>query len=170
MSEPNRCVFDGPSYRYVLAKKYPFPVERLKGKIAWIMLNPSTANESKLDPTLTRCFRWMAAWGFAEMVILNLFAYRSPHPAEMFRRVDPIGEGNNYHIARETADADKIVVAWGAHGAGEYAEKRVATVLDILRDKELWCLGLTANGSPIHPLARGKHRVPDNVQLQRFKP
>lgn len=31
------------------------------------------------------------------------------------------------------------------------------------------CLGKTADGSPIHPLARGKHRVPDDATLKMWK-
>lgn len=31
------------------------------------------------------------------------------------------------------------------------------------------CLGKTASGAPIHPLARGKHRVPDDAALQIWK-
>lgn len=167
LSQQNRCVFDGPNYRYVLAAKYPWSTETRKGKIAWIMLNPSTANEQKLDPTLTRCFRWMAAWGFEEMVILNLFAYRTSNPKIMFAAgKNAIGDSNNFHIAKEIADAAKIVCAWGANVAPDHP--RVLTVLDLLRGRELYCLGMTKNGSPIHPLARGKARVPDNVQLQRF--
>ncbi len=31
------------------------------------------------------------------------------------------------------------------------------------------CIGMTSDGSPIHPLARGRNRIPDNIKLQPWK-
>jgi hypothetical protein len=31
------------------------------------------------------------------------------------------------------------------------------------------CLGLTGGGAPVHPLARGRHRVPDDATLQSWR-
>lgn len=37
------------------------------------------------------------------------------------------------------------------------------------RPVEWKCIGRTASGAPIHPLARGQHRVPDDAQLQVWR-
>ena len=33
---------------------------------------------------------------------------------------------------------------------------------------ELFCLGTTQSGAPIHPMARGRHRVPDSASPRPF--
>lgn len=164
LADQNACIFDGPQYRYVLRKKLPWE-KATKGTVVWIMLNPSTADTSKLDPTLTRCWKWTFAWGYTEMVILNLFAFRSPSPAIMRAAADPVGEHNDAHILREMAGAQLHIVAWGA--GGNFME-RDKSFLRTFGSFEFYCLGKTKDGFPTHPLARGKHRVPDNIQLIRF--
>lgn len=159
----NECVFDGPNYRYVLRRTWPVFTQE-KGRCVWIMLNPSTADETKLDPTLTRCFRWTVNWGFREMVILNLFAFRSPHPKVMQAASDPIGPRNDEHILRECMTAKRIVAAWGLGGAFMARDARMEHMLLQMKDVEIVCLRKTSTGYPIHPLARGTHRVPDNIQ------
>jgi hypothetical protein len=162
----NECIFDRPDFRYVLRRKpdwmNPTPSP---SPLVFIMLNPSTADEQKLDPTLTRCWRWTIAWGFDEMVIVNLFAYRTPHPAVLFAAGAPIGSANDLHIDRECERAGKIIVAWGTHAHGT---QRAADVLARLSGRPLFCLGRTKAGAPIHPMARGKSRVPDIVQPVPF--
>ena len=48
--------------------------------IMWIGLNPSTADEQQLDPTLRRIRGFSQTWGFTAFVITNLFAYRAMRP------------------------------------------------------------------------------------------
>ena len=62
---------------------------------------------------------------------------------------EPIGPENDGHIQRVIARADKIVVAWGARGHG--SEEFVEVTADAV-GKPLYCLGITGNGAPRHPL------------------
>jgi protein gp37 len=50
----------------------------------------------------------------------------------------------------------RLGVAWGN---GKPRRRTAATDMG-----EIHCLGETASGAPIHPMARGKHRVPDDRQ------
>ena len=164
----NECIFDGTLYRYVLRRRVPVELPGYSGRLVFIMLNPSTADEQKLDPTLTRCWKWTQLWRHREMVILNLFAFRTPHPDVMYKSEGPIiGEDNDEHIRREIQQA-KVVLAWGA--VSRRFIGRVQAVLDLIEGRPLWILGRNADGSPIHPLARGKQRVPDNVVLKPWTP
>ena len=52
-------------------------------RIAWIGLNPSTADEVSLDQTLATVCRYSRQWGFAEVVMLNLFAFRATDPRDL---------------------------------------------------------------------------------------
>ena len=43
--------------------------------VAFIGLNPSTADELNDDPTIRRCIGFARHWGFGGMYMLNVFAY-----------------------------------------------------------------------------------------------
>lgn len=156
------CLFSPDRvYRYTLEEVW----DRKRGRIQFIGLNPSTADEYQLDPTLKRIRAWSEAWGFGGFVMTNLFAFRSPHPTVMQAHADPVGPGNDRWIYAEAKRAEKIVAAWGAGGL---FMGRAGVVMSRIRDwtgKPVFCLGTITGGFPIHPMARGKHRVADDVQL-----
>ena len=51
----------------------------------FIGLNPSTADETVDDPTIRRCINFAKEWGYGQLVMTNLFAFRATKPAEMMR-------------------------------------------------------------------------------------
>ncbi|MBF5096541.1 DUF1643 domain-containing protein [Azospirillum sp. INR13] len=129
-----------------------------------IGLNPSTANEDVLDPTVTRVQKWGRAWGFGAFCMTNLFAFRSPHPDVMRAAADPIGSDNDHWLEAISLGVGLVIAAWG--NSGEFLD-RARLFITSRAGKglpPLHCLGTTMNGAPIHPLARGKHRMPDDVQ------
>ena len=67
---------------------------------------------------------------------------------------DPVGPGNDAAIAEGASWADRIICAWGGHGAHL---GRGAAVTRLLRTtgKPLLHLGLTQAGEPKHPLYIG---------------
>ncbi len=132
-------------YRYALWREWPGGT----GYVLWIMFNPSSADEVKPDPTIRRCIGFATRWGCQALIVVNLFAYRATHPADLFMARDPIGPDNDEHLRRETNNAQYIVCAWGA---SPKAVERSREVLEILRDKTLHVLGLTNRGHPRHPL------------------
>lgn len=117
--------------------------------VAFVMLNPSTADAAHDDPTIRRCGGFARAWGFAAMVVVNLFALRATDPARLRRARDPVGRDNDHHIAAAAAGCDHLVLAWGAHGA---LGGRDRAVLALLAGRRPSCLGLTRAGQPRHPL------------------
>lgn len=56
--------------------------------------------------------------------------------------------------------ADRIVLAWGNHGAHLSRDQEV---LSLLEGHDLYCLGLTKSGQPKHPV-----RLTYDTPLQRF--
>jgi len=66
-------------YRYQLVRQW---VDG-QGCCVFIGLNPSTADHRNDDPTIRRCMGFARRWGYQKMVMINLFAYRTPHPAEL---------------------------------------------------------------------------------------
>ncbi len=120
-----------------------------KDYAAFIGLNPSSANEHHLDPTLRRIKAFTTSFGYFRFIMLNLFALVSTDPHAMKLHPDPVGPYNDEHILRVCRDAKMVVACWGSFG--RYLE-RDEKVLKILSGIKLNCLGITGNKSPIHPL------------------
>lgn len=117
--------------------------------LLFVLLNPSTADAEKDDPTNRRGMAFARRWGFGSLVFVNLFAFRSPHPKVMKEASEPVGPENDRHIVAQAAVAGRIVLAWGNHGS--YLGRDL-DVLDMLADYDLWCFGRTNAGQPKHPL------------------
>lgn len=117
--------------------------------VTFVMLNPSTADARRDDPTIRRCAGFARGWGFAAMTVVNLFALRATDPVRLRRARDPVGPGNDGYILAAAAESDALVVAWGNAGA---LRERDRDVLRLLADQRAECLGLTGAGRPRHPL------------------
>ena len=117
----------------------------------FLMLNPSTADELKLDPSCTRARLYAERWGFGALIVTNLFAWRATDPRDMKAAPEPVGRANDRAIVRAAHEAGIVVCAWGNHGAHR---ERSASVLSMLRDAgiKLHALRLTGAGEPAHPL------------------
>jgi hypothetical protein len=159
------------SWRYVLVRQTERGValgmaqEFHRGKalrvptVAFIGLNPSTADEAVNDPTVRRCIGFADRWGYARMVLVNLFAYRATDPKkvrDLATREVAIGPDNDEHLIREAMAADLVVAAWGERG-GMF--DRSSEVVGMLNDAEVhaFMLGMTRPrfpkpSEPRHPL------------------
>ena len=136
---------DSGRYRYRLGRRWADGGPA----IAFVMLNPSTADAERDDPTIRRCAGFARAWGFAGMEVVNLFALRATDPARLRRARDPVGPGNDRHIAAAAGGADVVLLAWGNCGALRGRDRQVVALLAGLRPA---CLGVTQSGQPRHPL------------------
>lgn len=119
------------------------------------MLNPSTADGQFDDPTIRRCMKFTADWGYGGMHVVNLFALRATDPGELREAEDPIGPENDKTILSYAHW--RIVAAWGAHGGYRDRDK---AVLEMLKNSELQYFGLTKTGQPRHPLYIPGHYMP----------
>ena len=137
-------------YRYTLTRTWDTELPRLN----FIMLNPSTADESRNDPTVTRCLGRAAMWGFGSLVVTNLFAWRSTDPEQLPYVAgggkDPIGPDNDGSIIHAATHAHMVVCAWGRYGL---LLNRGPKVREMLASVKLHYLKLSkATGQPWHPL------------------
>ena len=133
-------------WRYLLWRRWA------DGPVAnFLMLNPSTADEVKLDPSCTRARLYAERWGFGALVVTNLFGWRATDPDDMKAALDPVGSGNDRAILEAARNARLIVCAWGNHGVHL---GRSMAVLAKLRGFgfQLHALRLNGNGEPAHPL------------------
>lgn len=139
------AIFSGDrKYRYTLSRCWNERAPR----IAFVCLNPSTADETNDDPTIRRCIGFAKKWGYGSLVIVNLFAFRSTDPKGLYKDEDPIGSVcNDYWIQLVTNDADLAVACWGTHGKFMDRGKTVKRLLG-----ECKVFGFTKQGFPKHPL------------------
>ena len=145
-------------YRYRLTRLW----DSARPTLGVIMLNPSTADARRDDPTIRRCLALARAWGYGGIEVGNLFAWRARTPAALRRVADPVGRRNDAwlrQLARRGAD---LLLAWGAQGALQGRDAVVLKVIGAVHRPSnavpgapvgRWlCLGLTKCGRPRHPL------------------
>jgi hypothetical protein len=152
------------TYRYLLRRTWDV---RLPLAV-FVMLNPSTADAERDDPTIRRCIGLTRAWGFGRLEVVNLFGYRTPHPTVLAAAADPVGPENDVHVLQAAARGDLVVAAWGNAGA---ILQRGALMLPHLVSAArlpLQCLGQTRTGHPRHPLYVPAASTPHPLTPRQF--
>lgn len=138
------------AYRYWLEWRW----SEAPALIVW-MLNPSTADHQKLDPTISGLVKRAKRWGYGAVIVINLFAYRATDPRDMKAQADPIGPANDalseIAIARSIDSGFPIVCGWGNHGLHRGRDSW-ARDLARLRACPLSAFAITGEGQPQHPL------------------
>ena len=117
----------------------------------FILLNPSTADEVRNDPTVERCQRRAVRAGYGGMVVLNIFALRSTDPAALYKEEDPVGHRNDRYIRFAARRIPDVVCGWGIHGAHLDRGKEVLALLAESGARPQ-AFGVTKEGQPKHPL------------------
>jgi hypothetical protein len=151
---------DDGRYRYTLSRVWKLPDEQPNYWL-WVMLNPSTADASRDDPTIRRCWGFTQRGGGNAMHVVNLYARRQTKPAMLWAEraagLDIVGNPANDAAIRQLSLAcHRIVVAWGTHGQRDmercYAVTRLLARDGTMDGRQLHCLGRTSSGHPRHPL------------------
>ena len=118
--------------------------------VAFVMLNPSTADATMDDPTIRRCIGYARSWCYAKLIVGNAYAWRSTDPAGLWTAADAVGPDNDRHLEQIARDAELVVCAWGTNIKPE----RAAAVRAVIERAERapHALKLTKAGIPGHPL------------------
>lgn len=143
-------------FRYSLERIW----DRDRPRVAFIGLNPSTADEVRIDNTISRCARFAHDWGYGSFLMLNLFAFRTVSPSVLKAAhlwMDDLdvtgGKANNDAIAEGVGSTQMTICAWGAHGRFLGRADQVLSGLAAAgQGDKLYHLGLNNDGSPKHPL------------------
>lgn len=141
--------------------KYRYRLERHAlegggaGCVAWIMVNPSTADASEDDATIRKVKGFSARLGFGWLIVGNVFSYRATDVREIGKVSDPHGPENARILAEIMQEAATVIVGWGPtaklpkHLRHRYMRVvRIAHALGV----PLLCLGTAQDGHPRHPL------------------
>jgi hypothetical protein len=140
------------TYRYLLTRTWG------NGSVvAWVMLNPSTADAFTDDPTIRRCRAFTRRFlpDAGGLTVVNLYALCATDPAALLNHPDPVGPDADEYLTAPartgSALATLFIAAWGTGGArngrGDHAARLLREV-----GVDLMCLGVTKDGHPRHPL------------------
>ena len=136
-------------YRYKLARTW----DEDKGKVLFIMLNPSTANHIESDLTTIRCINFADSWDYGGIMIGNIYPFRAKRPKDLRKWLNEgsdhafwkSGYDNEKYVKEMAEKADLIVCAWGCNHPG------IPDWVDEIGD--LHYLELCKDGvTPKHPL------------------
>lgn len=133
-------------YRYLLTRQVgPSPKV-----VTFIMLNPSTAEAEQDDPTIRRCIGFTRLWGYGQLRVVNLFAFRTSKPAGLRTAADPIGPENGEYLSQAVQKA-RVVCAWGVDG--RYLDQDLVMLRRLAQlEVQPFALEVTKGGHPKHPL------------------
>ena len=153
LSNPGPTVPIKCQYRYSLVR---YIGGGRVGNLCWVMLNPSTADDTKDDPTIRRVKRFTYDAGYTSVVVVNLFAMRATRPVHLYEAAeagyDPVGHANADTIHSACATSSAVVFAWGAWpGVAKLTHPNVDFIARSYGHAPL-CLGVTKSGAPRHPL------------------
>lgn len=117
-------------------------------KLIIIMMNPSLANSTTLDPTIRNINRYLKEKNYSSFEIVNLHHIRTPKPVHLKSYLEKHSDSAYKEILEEYINQNKenckIVAAWGKNYNSEackfFKEKY----------KNFWVFALNKNGSPAH--------------------
>ncbi|MDA8965892.1 DUF1643 domain-containing protein, partial [Pseudomonadales bacterium] len=89
------------TYRYALWRTW----DKTEPYVLFLGLNPSTADETENDPTITRCIDFAKQLGFGGLCMANLFAFRATQPKDLKQAKDPVGDANDKWLSKLHRDA-----------------------------------------------------------------
>lgn len=141
------------TYRYLLTRNWGMRqyTDGREKTLCIVMLNPSTADAERNDPTVTRCIKRASLLGFGSLEVVNLFALRSTDPAEIKKHPDPIGPENDQHIIASAKASGMVICAWSDDGAYLNRGDKVRKLLSDAGIKP-FALKVNKTGQPAHPL------------------
>lgn len=143
-------------YRYTLGRQIDLNVA---SSVLWVMLNPSTADDTMDDPTIRKCKGFTSRWGHGSLKVVNLWPVRATNPKDLFSHDDPCGSILWQTHAVEMAcfglshRGGVVVYAWGAN-ADKMQTPSSVDIDEVVRRHGLtpMALGYTKSGQPRHPL------------------
>lgn len=145
-------------YRYALWRLW----DESKPLVMFIGLNPSTANEVDNDPTIRCVIKFAKTWGYGGVFMMNIFAFISSNPDDLFNCGNPVGD-NNMHLQIVASQCKDIIFAWGKFKQAQDRRKEIELMFP-----SALCIG-QKDGHPFHPLWAGVY-APKEQKLQFNQP
>lgn len=163
------------TYRYHFWRRWM----RSQPMVLWVLHNPGTGDDRQTDAVLERLTLWSWRLGFGGFVAAAIYPVQGSMD-EARRWALALRESSNGDAASHFDEAARAVgelanathcltrvAAWGK--LDDNARDDLERFLELLNGKApARCLGVSENGDPLHPSARGSSRPDPNTRLQAF--
>ena len=144
-----------------------------------IGLNPSTANEDKLDPTSRNIQTIASNNGCDGWWLVNLYPKRTPNPKNLPEKINKDLAKQNIEFLRELFNngshtIKKVLYCWGNHiGDHIYLQDQAQKITRLVQESgyKSQCIGITQLGNPYHPAPMTVNRFLggiNNVKLKEY--
>lgn len=129
-SDKGAIFSDDRTFRYALWRNW----DRSKPAVMFIGLNPSKADESRDDATISTVVRFSKDWGCGGVYMCNLFAFVSTDPAALLvNQEEKVGELNDFYLREIGSKAGMVVFAWGSFLSGNIKALSIARSFNLCR-------------------------------------
>lgn len=139
-------------YRYILHRTVSMVGDKT---YAYFGINPSVADEHRDDRTLSRLIDFTKSYGGKDLLLGNVFAYRSTDVKALANVADPCGPCNNDAIQTIINASDILIACWcNKHKIPRQLHDHITKLTQKLIDtvRPLYVFGTTGSGDPKHPL------------------
>lgn len=147
-------------------KKYRFQLDRIWDRnlpcIGFILLNPSTADHKKDDPTIRKLIGYATKWGFGSLKVVNINPYRCKSPENLIYNSipDEVRGANVIYIQAIYRFSSIVVCGWGNNSL----DIDIESIKEHIKPKRTYCFEKNKNGNPRHPLY-----LPGDIKLENLK-
>jgi len=151
--------------RWLLTRRLNLPWARghRPRRLAFLMANSSDAGHEHDDPTLLQCIAIATRLGCDEFSVVNTEPLVASQPDQLEQLLDSLDRATHRAITRRNIDfihqamqaADIRIAAWGRLPS----PSAIATAIVAVGAHQLHHLGTNSDGSPRHPMARGRNRI-----------
>jgi hypothetical protein len=122
---------------------------------AYFGVNPSTADDVRNDPTVSKWIGFTKRNGGNRFIVANVFSYRSTDVRALAHLGDAVfGPDHWLYINQIIAEADVLVPCWGATTkVPKKLRGEFKVLLDVLHQsgKPVLHFGKSTGGDPLHP-------------------
>lgn len=122
--------------------------------LLFMLLNPSTADHMRNDPTAKKCMGFARRLGYGGIRIMNLWAYRTKSPLILKQNGYLVGPHNQYWLENRLEEHSEVICGWGVNANCVEGKRRMWEVEEAFRKHGVKMLALQVNdnGMPTHPL------------------
>lgn len=144
-----------------------------------ICLNPSSANEDKLDPTSRNIQTIAANNGCDGWWLVNLYPKRTSNPKNLPKKINEDLAKQNVDFIKQLLSNDsysisKVLCCWGNHIEDhQYLKDQAQKIINLVKESghQSLCIGFTESGNPFHPAPMSINRFLggiNNIKLKEY--
>ena len=144
-----------------------------------IGLNPSTANEDKLDPTSRNIQTIASNNGCDGWWLVNLYPKRTSKPKNLPKKINKDLAKQNVDFIKQLLSNDsysisKVICCWGNHIEDhQYLQDQAQKIINLVKESghQSLCIGITESGNPFHPAPMSINRFLggiNNIKLKEY--